>query len=77
VASKHEDILFGKVDVDNNQELQARFGVMSIPTLMVIRDGVILYQQPGGVPAQGLESLIEQARALDMDEVRKTAEAAH
>jgi len=76
VSSRHEDVVFGKVDVDANQELQARFGIQSIPTLMVIRDGVILYQQPGGVPAQGLESLIEQARALDMDEVRKTVEAA-
>jgi thioredoxin 1 len=50
--------------------------VQSIPTLMVVRDGVILYQQPGGIPAPYIESLIEQAQQLDMDEVRKTAEAA-
>ena len=78
VAEKHGDdgVAFGKIDIDAQPELAQRFGVQSIPTLMVVRDGVILYQQPGGIPAQYIESLIEQAKELDMDEVRKTAQAA-
>jgi len=78
VAEKHGDdgLVFGKVDIDAQPELALRFGVQSIPTLMVVRDGVILYQQPGGIPAPYIESLIEQAQQLDMDEVRKTAKAA-
>lgn len=78
VAEKHGDngVTFGKIDIDAQPELAQRFGVQSIPTLMVVRDGVILYQQPGGIPAQYIESLIEQAKDLDMDEVHKTAQAA-
>lgn len=77
VAGKHEadGVVFGKIDIDAQPELAQRFGVQSIPTLMVVRDGVILYQQPGGIPAPYIESLIEQAQELDMDEVRKTAES--
>jgi thioredoxin 1 len=77
VAEKHQDdgVVFGKIDIDAQPELAQRFGVQSIPTLMVVRDGVILYQQPGGIPAPYIESLIEQAQQLDMDEVRKTAES--
>ncbi len=78
VAEKHGDdgVTFGKIDIDAEPELARRFGVQSIPTLMVVRDGVILYQQPGGIPAAYIESLIEQAQQLDIDEVRKTAQAA-
>ena len=78
VAEKHagDGVVFGKIDIDAQPDLAQRFGVASIPTLMVVRDGVILYQEPGGIPAQYIESLIEQAGKLDMDEVRKTAQAA-
>jgi thioredoxin len=69
-SAQHEDIVFGKVDTDAEQELAARFDISSIPTVMAIRDGVIVFAQPGALPAQSLESLIEQVRALDMDEVR-------
>jgi thioredoxin 1 len=67
----HGDIVFGKVDTEQEQELAARFGIMSIPTLMAFREGVLLYAQPGALPAAGLELLIEKIRALDMDEVRR------
>jgi thioredoxin 1 len=69
-SEKHEDIVFGKVDTEAEQELAARFQITSIPTIMAIRDGVIVFAQPGALPEQALESLIEQVRALDMDEVR-------
>ena len=60
----------GKVDTDAQQELAASFGIRSIPTLMIIRDNVVLYAQPGALPAAALEELITKARELDMDEVR-------
>jgi thioredoxin 1 len=69
-ADKHEDIVFGKVDTDAEQELAARFDISSIPTIMAIRDGVIVFSQPGALPEKSLESLIEQVRGLDMDDVR-------
>lgn len=69
-SEKHEDIVFGKVDTEAEQELAARFQISSIPTIMAVRDGVIVFAQPGALPEQALESLIEQVRALDMDEVR-------
>jgi thioredoxin 1 len=70
-AGKNEDIVFGKVDTEAEQELAAAFDIRSIPTLMIVRDGVTLYQHPGALPESALEDLIAQARALDMDEVRK------
>ncbi|WP_194896860.1 thioredoxin family protein [Catenulispora pinisilvae] len=70
-AEKHGDIVFGKVDTEAEQELAATFDIRSIPTLMIVRDGVTLYQHPGALPESALEDLISQARALDMDEVRK------
>jgi thioredoxin 1 len=69
-AETHEDIVFGKVDTEAEQDLAARFDITSIPTIMAIRDGVIVFAQPGALPEQSLESLIEQVRALDMDDVR-------
>jgi thioredoxin 1 len=69
-ADKHEDITFGKVDTEAEQELAARFDISSIPTIMAIRDGVIVFAQPGALPEPALENLIEQVRALDMDDVR-------
>ncbi|MDH5178406.1 MAG: thioredoxin [Gammaproteobacteria bacterium] len=70
-AEKHPDIVFAKVNTEEEQELAATFQIRSIPTLMVFRDQVILYGEPGALPESGLVSLIEQARAVDMDEVRK------
>lgn len=69
-SEKHTDIAFTKVDTEAEPELAGGFNITSIPTLMVIKDNVIIYAQPGALPEQALESLIEQARAVDMDEVR-------
>jgi thioredoxin 1 len=71
VSGKHIDAVFGKVDTAAQPELAAAFGISSIPTLMVIRDNVVLYAQPGALPEQALEQLIARVRELDMDEVRK------
>ena len=62
--------MFGKVDTDREQGLASQFGIQSIPTLMIFRDGILLLAQPGVVPLAGLNDLIGQARALDMAEVR-------
>lgn len=74
-SNKHADITFGKVDTEAQPALAQAFGITSIPTLMVIRDQVVLYAQPGALPEPALENLIEQARALDMDQVRASIEA--
>jgi len=76
-SEKHPDIVFGKVDTEAEQDLAAQFEIRSIPTIMAIRDGVIVFAQPGLLPESSLESLIEQVRALDMDEVKQAAHAAH
>jgi thioredoxin 1 len=73
VSERHPDITFGKVDTEAEQELAIQFGISSIPTIMAIRDGVIVFQQAGALPEQMLENLIEQVRGLDMDEVRASA----
>jgi thioredoxin 1 len=70
-SQRHGDIVFGKVDTEAQQELAAAFGIMSIPTLMVIRDKVVLYAQPGALPEAALEDLIAKARAVDMEDVRR------
>ena len=69
-SEKHSDAVFGKVDTDAETELAQQFSISSIPTLMVIRDNIVLYAQPGALPEQALEELITKARELDMDEVR-------
>jgi len=69
-SEKHPDITFAKVDTEAEPALAATFDIRSIPTLMAIRDGVIVFAQPGALPDQLLESLITQIRALDMDDVR-------
>ncbi|HET6503156.1 MAG TPA: thioredoxin [Amycolatopsis sp.] len=69
-AEQHDDIVFGKVDTEAEQELAGAFGISSIPTLMIVRDGVVLYAQPGALPEPALEELIGKAREVDMDEVR-------
>ncbi len=70
VSEQHPDAVFGKVDTEAQQALAASFGITSIPTLMIIRDKVILYAQPGAISEPVLEDLIAKARAVDMDEVR-------
>jgi thioredoxin 1 len=72
-SDTHADLTFGKVDTEAQQELAAAFNIKSIPTLMIVRDGVVVYNQPGALPGAALEDLIVQAKALDMDEVRKSA----
>ena len=69
-SETHPDIVFGKVDTEAEQALAQAAGIMSIPTLMAFRDGVLVFSQPGALPAHVLEDLIEQVRALDMDVVR-------
>lgn len=75
VSRRHEDIVFGKVDTDAEPELSQRFGIRSIPTLMAIRDGMIVFAEPGALPESVLENVIEQVRGLDMDDVRRRAES--
>jgi len=69
-AETHADIVFGKVDTEAEGSLAAAAGITSIPTLMAFRDGILVYSQPGALPAAALEQLIAGVRALDMDEVR-------
>jgi thioredoxin 1 len=70
-SDDHGDITFAKVDTEANPELSAAFNITSIPTLMAVRDGVVLYAQPGALPAPALEDLISQVQKVDMDDVRK------
>src|SRR5260221_1020153 len=69
-SEQNADIVFGKVDTEAQPELSAAFDIRSIPTLMIFRDGVMIFSQPGALPETALVDLIGQARALDMDEVR-------
>ncbi|WP_280842390.1 thioredoxin [Kitasatospora phosalacinea] len=68
-SDKHADITFAKVDTEAQQELAAAFDIRSIPTLAIIREGVLVFAQPGALPEAALEDLIGQARKLDMAEV--------
>ncbi|PJJ72554.1 thioredoxin 1 [Diaminobutyricimonas aerilata] len=70
VSEQNEDIVFGKVDTEAQQQLAAAFDIRSIPTIMAFRDGIGIYQQPGALPRPMLEEIITQVRALDMDAVR-------
>ena len=69
-SEKHSDIVFGKINTEEQQKLAGSFGIRSIPTLMVFRDGILLFGQPGALPPAGLEEIIGKVRALDMDKVR-------
>lgn len=71
MSEKYPDLVFAKVDTEDQQELAGAFGIQSIPTLMVFRDQIILYSQPGALPSNYLEDLITQVKEIDMDEVRK------
>jgi len=70
-ADENPDLVFGKVDTEAQPELAAAFGIQSIPTLMIVRDRVAVFAQPGALPQAALDDVIGQARKLDMDEVRK------
>ena len=71
---EHPDVVFAKVDTEAEQQLAARFGIMSIPTLMAFRDNILLYAQPGALPGHVLEELISKVKTLDMEEVRRKVE---
>ncbi|MEJ2686302.1 MAG: thioredoxin [Gammaproteobacteria bacterium] len=70
-SEKHDDIVFAKVNTEDEQELAAHFQIRSIPTLMMFREKIIIFSQPGMLPASALEEIIGKARELDMDAVRK------
>ena len=69
-SERFTDVVFARVNTDEQQGLAASFAIRSIPTVMVLRENVILYSQAGALPAQGLDSVIGQAKALDMEKVR-------
>ena len=74
-SERHADLVFAKVDTEDQHELAGALGIMSIPTLMILRDGIVVFAQPGALPEAALESLITQVRALDMEEVRAAVAA--
>ncbi|ACU96727.1 thioredoxin family protein [Saccharomonospora viridis] len=73
-SEQHPDITFGKVNTEEQLELAQVFGISSIPTLMAVRDGIVLYAEPGALPAPVFEELIDKVRQVDMDEVRAEIE---
>jgi len=74
LSENHEDIVFAKVNTEDEQEIAAAFQIRSIPTLMIFREQIILFSQPGAMPAAQLEDIIKQVRELDMEVVRKDIE---
>ena len=71
VSEQHPDVVFAKVNTDEEQEIAAHFQIRSIPTLMVFREQIIVFSQPGALPQGSFEQVVSKAKALDMDEVRK------
>lgn len=71
VAEANPDVVFAKVNTDAEQEIAQHFQIRSIPTLMVFRDQIIVFSQPGALPQNALEQVVEKAKGLDMEEVRK------
>ncbi len=71
VAQANPDVVFAKVNTDEEQEIGSHFQIRSIPTLMVFREQIIVFSQPGALPQSALEQIIEKAKAIDMDELRK------
>jgi thioredoxin len=69
-SDKYPDVVFGKVNTEEEQELAGHFQIRSIPNVMLFREQVVLFSQPGAMPAAGIDSVIEQAKALDMDKIR-------
>jgi len=76
VSQEHDDIVFGKIDTEDQQQLAAAAGISSIPTLMAFRENVLVFSQPGAINQQQLGQLIEQVRGLDMEDVHKQVEEA-
>ena len=74
-SESHPDVVHGKVDTEAEQGLAAAANIRSIPTIMAFREGILVFSQPGALPAAALEDLVTQVKALDMDEVRKQIEA--
>lgn len=74
-SEANDDIVFAKVDTEANRDLAGAAGIMSIPTLMAFRDGILVFSQPGALPAAALDELIGKIRELDMDEVRAAVAA--
>jgi thioredoxin len=70
-SEKHAGVTFGKVNTEEQPELAGTFQIQAIPTLMVFRDQVLVFARPGAIPAAGLDEIIGQVHALDMDDVRK------
>jgi thioredoxin 1 len=77
VAGDHEDIVFAKVNTEDEQEIAAHFQIRSIPTLMIFRDQIIIFAQPGALPEGSFRQLLQKAQELDMDEVRRQVESQH
>jgi thioredoxin 1 len=75
-AARHPDVLFAKVNTEEEQAIAAHFGIRSIPTLMIFRDDIVVYSEAGALPASALDELLAAARALDMAEVRREVDAA-
>ena len=71
VAEANPDVVFAKVNTDDEQEIAQHFQIRSIPTLMVFREQIIVFSQPGALPQNALEQVVAKAKAIDMDEVRK------
>ena len=69
-SEKYPDVVFGKINTEEQQELAGHFQIRSIPNVMLFRDQIVLFSQPGSMPPAGIDSVIEQAKALDMDKVR-------
>lgn len=74
-SEANTDITFGSIDTESEQQLAAAAGIQSIPTLMAFREGVLVFAQPGALPAPALDQVIQAVRDLDMDEVRQQIEA--
>ena len=74
-SAQHPDITFGKIDTEDQHELAAAAQISSIPTLMAFRDGILVFSQPGALPARALEQVIQAVRDLDMDDVRRQVTA--
>jgi len=75
VAEKHPDVVFAKVNTDEEQEIAAHFQIRSIPTLMVFRDQIIVFSQPGALPQGAFEQVVAKVKELDMEEVRRQVDA--
>ncbi|QBI19060.1 thiol reductase thioredoxin [Egibacter rhizosphaerae] len=68
-SERHTDVMFGRIDTESEQQLAAELGIQSIPTLMAIREGVVVFSQPGVLPGEAIDELLEKVRELDMEEI--------